>query len=82
MPFFIAYPFAWLMEMLDPIVPWEPLVNRSIIHLLEDVSANNNRATEMLNYHPHHHWQDAVSKQIQEMIKLQKKPMRMARPIV
>lgn len=81
-PFFIAYPFAWLMEMLDPIVPWEPLVNRSIIHLLEEVSANNNRATEALNYQPHQNWQDAVSKQIEEMDKLQKKPMRMARPIV
>ena len=80
-PFFIAYRFAWLMEMLDPIVPWEPLVNRSIIHLLEDVSANNNRATKILNYQPRQNWQDAVSKQIQEMSKFQKKPMKMARPI-
>ena len=81
-PFFIAYPFAWLMEILDPIVPWEPLVNRSIIHLLEDVSSDNNRATKILNYQPRHHWKDTVSKQVQEMIKLQKKPMKMARPIV
>jgi len=81
-PFFIAYPFAWLMEMLDPIVPWEPLVNRSIIHILEDVSVDNNRAIKILDYHPRKHWKDAVSKQIQEMIKYQKKPMRMARPIV
>jgi len=81
-PFFIAYPFAWLMEMLDPIVPWEPLVNRSIIHILEEVSADNNRAEKALNYQPCHNWQDAVSMQVQEMEKLQKKPMRMARPIV
>ena len=81
-PFFIAYRFAWLMEMLDPIVPWEPLVTRSIIHLLEDVSADNNRATKFLNYQPCQDWQDAVSKQIQEMSKFQKKPMKMARPIV
>lgn len=81
-PFFIAYPFAWLMEILDPMVPWEPLVTRSIIHLLEEVSADNNRATKVLSYKPLHNWQDAVTMQIQEMNKLQKKPMRMARPIV
>ena len=81
-PFFIAYPFAWLMEMLDPIVPWEPLVSRSIIHLLEEVTADNIRATKILNYQPCHNWQDAVSMQVEEMNKLQKKPMRMARPIV
>jgi len=81
-PFFIAYPFACLMEMLDPIVPWEPLVNRTIIHLLEEVSADNNRAKHILNYQPQQDWKDAVSMQVQEMDKLQKKPMRMARPIV
>ncbi|MDX2505938.1 MAG: NAD-dependent epimerase/dehydratase family protein [Gammaproteobacteria bacterium] len=81
-PFFIAYPFAWLMEMLDPIVPWEPLVNRSIVHLLEEVSADNSRATKILGYQPRHSWQDAVSKQIKEMSKSQKTAMRMARPIV
>ena len=81
-PFFIAYPFAWLMEMLDPIVPWEPLVNRSIVHLLEEVSADNSRATKLLGYQPRHNWQDAVTKQIKEMNKSQKTAMRMARPIV
>jgi nucleoside-diphosphate-sugar epimerase len=81
-PFFIAYPFAWLMEMLDPIVPWEPLVNRSIVHLLEEVSADNSRATKILGYQPRHNWQDAVTKQIKEMNKSQKTAMRMARPIV
>lgn len=81
-PFFIAYPFAWLMEMLDPIVPWEPLVNRSIVHLLEEVSADNSRATKILGYQPRHNWQDAVTKQIKEMNKSQKTAMRMVRPIV
>jgi len=81
-PFIIAYPFAWLMEKLDPFVPWEPLVTRSIIHLLEDVNVNNQRAIEMLGYQPEHSWQDAVSKQISEMNNLQKSAMRMARPIV
>lgn len=81
-PFFIAYPFAWLMEKLDPLVPWEPLVTRSIVHLLEEVNADNQRAIEMLGYQPEHNWQDAVSNQILEMNNVQKSPMRMARPIV
>lgn len=81
-PFFIAYPFARLMEMLDPIVPWEPLVSRSIVHLLEEVAVDNSRAIKMLGYQPRYSWQDAVTKQIQEMNKSQKKAMSMARPIV
>jgi len=81
-PFFIAYPFAWLMETLNPIVPWEPLVTRSIVHLLEEVAVDNSRATEVLGYHPMHHWQDAVRMQIGEMDIVQKKAMRMARPVV
>lgn len=81
-PFFIAYPFAWLMEMLDPMVPWEPLVNRSIIHLLEEVAVDNSRASMMLGYHPRHNWRDAVARQIEEMNRSQEKAMKMARPIV
>jgi len=81
-PFFIAYRFAWLMEMLNPLVPWEPLISRSIVHILEEVAANNNRATKMIAYHPEYDWRDAVSKQINEMNKLQQPAMSMARPIV
>jgi len=81
-PFFMAYPFAWLMETIDPIVPWEPLICRSIVHLLEEVAADNGRATEMLDYHPAHNWREAVTLQIEEMNKLQKTAMSMARPIV
>jgi len=81
-PFFIAYPFAWLMEILDPIVPWEPLITRSIIHILEETAVDNSRATQTLGYQPVHDWRDAVYKQIQEMNKLQKKAMSMAKPIV
>lgn len=81
-PFFIAYPFARLMEILDPIVPWEPLVSRSIVHLLEEVAVDNSRAINILGYQPRYTWQDAVTQQIQEMNKSQKKAMSMARPIV
>ncbi|VAW95710.1 hypothetical protein MNBD_GAMMA21-1524 [hydrothermal vent metagenome] len=81
-PFFLAYPFAWLMEKMDPIVPWEPLVTRSIIHLLEEVNANNQRAEQMLGYKPSYHWRDAVRLQLGEMQQKQLRPMKMAKPIV
>ena len=80
-PFAIAYPFAWLMEKLDSIVPWEPLVTRSIIHLMEEVNANNVKAERLLGYHPAYPWQEAVRLQMQEMQVRQTRPMSMARPV-
>ncbi|MDH5784517.1 MAG: NAD(P)-dependent oxidoreductase [Chromatiales bacterium] len=81
-PFFIAYPFARLMELLDPIVPWEPLVTRSIIHLLEEVDADNGRAEKILGYRPQVHWKDSVRATVNEMKQRQHKAMSMTKPIV
>ena len=80
-PFSIAYPFAWLMEKLDPIVPWEPLVTRSIVHLLEETGANNTKAERLLGYRPAHSWREAIRVQMREMAVRQKQSMSMARPI-
>lgn len=80
-PFALAYPFAWLMERLDPFVPWEPLIVRSIIHLLENTGATNERAIQQLGYQPDYHWQQAIAAQMQEMQTRQKAAMKMARPI-
>lgn len=77
-PFGIAYPFAWLMEKINPIVPWEPLITRSIIHLLEKTNVNNEKALNNLNYKPQVHWKDSVRKQIEELHIRQKKSMSMA----
>jgi nucleoside-diphosphate-sugar epimerase len=77
-PFAVAYPFAWLIEKLDPIVPWEPLVTRSIVHLLEEVGADNAKAERLLGYRPAHAWRDAIRAQMQEMAQRQRKPMPMA----
>jgi nucleoside-diphosphate-sugar epimerase len=77
-PFGIAYPFAWLMEKMDPIVPWEPLITRSIIHLIEKTNVNNDKALNKLNYKPQVNWKDSVLKQIEEIHKHQKQAMSMA----
>jgi len=81
-PFSLAYPFAWLMEKLDVVVPWEPLITRSIVHLLDKKSVDNERASRMIGYQPDHDWRDAVDRQINEMNEVQKTAMSMARPIV
>ncbi|MFQ5642629.1 MAG: NAD-dependent epimerase/dehydratase family protein [Thiogranum sp.] len=80
-PFAMAYPFARAMELLDPLVPWEPLVTRSIIHLLEETGADNTRAAELLGYQPAVHWQDAIRVQMEEMAERQQTPMKMCKPI-
>ena len=81
-PFFIAYPFAQLMELLNPIVPWEPLVTRSIIHLLEDTQVNNDNAFDAFGYQPEFIWQESISIQINSLIKNNESPMKMAKPII
>ena len=80
-PFFIAYPFAWLMEKLDPVSPWEPLVTRSIVHLMEEVGADNAKAERLLGYRPAHAWREAIRAQMREMALRQTRPMAMARPV-
>lgn len=77
-PFPLGYAFAWLMEKLDPFVPWEPLVVRSIIHLLEETSPDNQVASQRLGYQPRVHWTTAIEAQLREMELRQKAPMKMA----
>ncbi|MEN8250442.1 MAG: NAD(P)-dependent oxidoreductase [Bacteroidota bacterium] len=77
-PFFIAYPFAWLMEKINPIVPWEPLVTRSIIHLLEETHTSNDKAKQQLDFQPEIDWRVSVKEQIQELKLRQDAAMSMA----
>jgi nucleoside-diphosphate-sugar epimerase len=79
-PFAIAYPFAWLMEKLDPVVPWDPLVTRSIIHLVEEVNADNAKAELELGYHAAFPWRETIREQMAEMSVRQLHPMKMAVP--
>lgn len=80
-PFIGAYAFAWLMERLDLVVPWEPLVTRSVIHLMEEVHADNDKAARMLGYRPVYSWRESVRVQMLEMRIRQIQPMSMARPV-
>lgn len=80
-PFPVAYGFAWLMEKLDAVVPWEPLIVRSIVHLLENTGADNQRASSLLGYKPEHHWRDSIRVQIDEMSRRQRQAMSMAKPV-
>lgn len=81
-PFAVAYPFAWLMEKLDRIVPWQPLVTRSIVHLMEEVGVDNHKAERLLGYRPLHGWREAIKAQMAEMTTRQTRPMKMAKPVL
>ncbi|MBI5040727.1 MAG: NAD-dependent epimerase/dehydratase family protein [Gammaproteobacteria bacterium] len=80
-PFPVGYAFARSMELLDAVVPWEPLVVRTIIHLLEETHANNDAATARLGYMPRVDWRTAIRKQIGEMGWRQHGRMSMALPV-
>lgn len=80
-PFPVAYCFAWLMEICDPLFPWEPLITRSIVHLLEETGVNNDKAEQMLGYVPQVHWKEAIQLQMDDMKKNNFKSMKMYRPI-
>lgn len=80
-PFPVAYVFAALMEALDPMVPWEPLVTRSIVHLLEEVDVSNAEASSRLGYRPRIHWREAVQAQLEEMATRRGESVGMARPL-
>jgi len=80
-PFPVAFGFAWLMEKLDAVVPWDPLVTRSIIHLLREVSADNTRARELIGYRPQYDWRMTIRAQLEEMAKRRQRPMRLASPL-
>ena len=77
-PFSLAYPFAWLMEKIDPIVPWEPLITRSIVHLLEETNVDNKKAYKLLGYEPHVPWKSSVTDQINELHTTRQQPMSMS----
>lgn len=79
--FSIAHIFGHLMEILDPLMPFDPLVTRSIVHLLKNTDTDNQKAEKLLGYTPQIPWRDAVRRQINEIHKHQIKPMKMTKEI-
>ena len=80
-PFPVAYPFAWLMEKIDPIVPWEPLVTRSIVLLMEETNADNVKQNTCWVIVHVHDWRSAILAQVWEMQVRQVRPMSMVKPV-
>ncbi|MCA1805026.1 MAG: hypothetical protein LC646_06750 [Xanthomonadaceae bacterium] len=70
-----------LPRLKTHLVPWEPLVVRSIIHLLEASHADNAVATERLGYVPQVDWRMAIRRQVAEMAWRQRRPMPMSMPV-
>lgn len=62
-----AYAFAWLMEKLNPILPGEPFLTRSIVFLGEDWYAPSDLAKQRLGYEPKYDWKEAIKTQLKEM---------------
>ncbi|MDD2369434.1 MAG: NAD(P)-dependent oxidoreductase [Sulfuricurvum sp.] len=77
----IAHLFGHVMEILDPLMPFDPLVTRSIVHLLKNTNTDNAKAEKLLGYTPKIPWKDAVRRQINEIHKSQTQPMKMAKDI-
>ena len=59
-PLWAAYVFAWLMEKLNPLLPGDPFLTRSIVFLGEDWYAPSDLAKKRLGYEPKIEWQDAI----------------------
>ncbi|MDD3598112.1 NAD(P)-dependent oxidoreductase [Sulfuricurvum sp.] len=77
----IAHLFGHFMEILDSLMPFDPLVTRSIVHLLKNTNTDNAKAEKLLGYTPKIPWKDAVRRQINEIHKSQTQPMKMAKDI-
>ncbi len=80
-PFAVAHRFAAAMEAIDGWVSWDPLVTRSIVHLLEDTGADNAQAEEVIGYRPRQDWRETIDRQLDEMGERETRPMRMWRPM-
>jgi len=67
-PYPVGYLFAWLMEILFPILPGKgPFLTRSIIHLAEDWYCTNEYAKQKLGYKPQKSWQSAMDEALEEL---------------
>ncbi len=76
-PFGFAYLFARFMRWTDRFLPFDPLIVPSIVLLLEETNANNDKAEKLLGYRPRVDWRESIEIQIAQMKSEQKTNMRM-----
>lgn len=77
----LAYGFARVMEAVSRVTPWDPFIARSVVLLLEETAADNDRARRLLGYEPQVPWRDAVRAQMAEMLRDRVKGLPMARAV-
>ena len=75
--FKVAYLFARFMRALYKVLPGDPLIVPSIVLLLEETHATNDRAKSVLGYEAEIDWRESVDVQIAQMQEEQKTNMRM-----
>lgn len=64
-PYSVGYGFAWLMEILKPLLPGSsPFLTRSIVHLSENWICSGQYARTKLDYQPKENWRIAVRTQL------------------
>lgn len=66
-PYWAAYTFGWLMEKLNPLLPGDPFLTRSIVYLGEDWYAPSDLANKSLGYVPKIDWKEALRHQLKDM---------------
>lgn len=65
--FQFAYSFARLMQLIHKFIPSDPLIVPPIVLLLEESSANNEKAEKILGYHSKIYWKKSIDIQLEEM---------------
>lgn len=69
-PFAIGHLFAWLMEILFPILPGKaPFLTRSIVYLAENRVCETDYAANKLGYRPQKSWQTGLDEALTELAK-------------
>lgn len=66
-PYWAGYAFGWLMEKLNPLLPGDPFLTRSIVYLGEDWHAPSDLARRSLGYEPKIDWKEAIRHQLKNM---------------
>ena len=67
-PYSAGYLFAWLMEILFPILPGKsPFLTRSVVHLAEEWVCATDYAKSKLGFQPQKDWRTAMDEALDEL---------------